>query len=75
MNASDLRAQTADQLGEQLVRLKKEHFNLRFQQATGQLENTRRIREVRRDISRIMTVQGERRRASVQSSAAGRSGS
>ncbi len=56
MNASELRARTPDQLKQQLLDLKKEQFNLRFQKATGQLENTRRIREVRRDIARVLTV-------------------
>ena len=52
---------TADQLDEQLVKLKKEQFNLRFQRASGQLENTSRVREVRRDIARIKTVQAQKR--------------
>ena len=50
-----------DQLDEQLVKLKKEQFNLRFQRASGQLENTSRVREVRRDIARVKTVQSQRR--------------
>jgi large subunit ribosomal protein L29 len=50
-----------DQLDEQVARLKKEQFNLRFQRATGQLENTSRVRAVRRDIARIKTVQAQRR--------------
>ena len=56
MDASDLRAKTESQLQEQLVELEKERFNLRFQAASGQLENTARKRVVRRDIARIMTV-------------------
>jgi large subunit ribosomal protein L29 len=52
---------TPDQLSEQLASLKKEQFNLRFQRATGQLENTARVRAVRRDIARIKTVQAQRR--------------
>ncbi|HLT01829.1 MAG TPA: 50S ribosomal protein L29 [Geminicoccaceae bacterium] len=56
MKASELRAKTEDQLREQLLQLKKEQFNLRFQKATGQLENTARVREVRRDIARIKTI-------------------
>ena len=56
MKASDLRAKTVDQLQDQLVQLKKEQFNLRFQKATGQLEGTARVRQVRRDIARIRTV-------------------
>jgi large subunit ribosomal protein L29 len=58
MKAVELRGKTKDQLAEQLLLLKKEQFNLRFQSATGQLENTARVREVRRDIARIKTVLG-----------------
>ncbi|GJE29567.1 50S ribosomal protein L29 [Methylobacterium organophilum] len=54
---SDLRAMSADQLSDELVNLKKEQFNLRFQGATGQLENVARVREVRRDIARVRTLQ------------------
>jgi large subunit ribosomal protein L29 len=61
MKPEDLRGMTPDQLDEQLANLKKEQFNLRFQRATGQLENTARVRTVRRDIARIKTVQGQRR--------------
>ena len=56
MNAQELRDKTPDQLREQLATLKKESFNLRFQQATGQLENTARIRTVKRDTARVLTV-------------------
>jgi large subunit ribosomal protein L29 len=56
MNAQELKSKTPDQLRDQLVALKKEAFNLRFQQATGQLENTARMRVVRRDVARIQTV-------------------
>ena len=56
MKIEDVRALTADQLSDQLVQLKKEQFNLRFQAATSQLEKTHRVREVRRDIARIQTV-------------------
>ena len=56
MKAAELRTKTEDQLREQLLQLKKEQFNLRFQRATGQLENTARVREVRRDIARIKTI-------------------
>ena len=56
MNAQELNAKTPDQLRDELVALKKEAFNLRFQQATGQLENTARMRAVRRDVARIQTV-------------------
>ena len=56
MNAQELKTKTPDQLRDSLVALKKEAFNLRFQQATGQLENTSRMRAVRRDVARIKTV-------------------
>lgn len=56
MNAEELRAKTPDELKDQLVALKKEAFNLRFQQATSQLENTARMRNVRRDVARVKTV-------------------
>jgi len=56
MKAEELRGQTADQLNDQLLDLKKEQFNLRFQGATGQLESTARIRQIRRDIARVKTV-------------------
>jgi large subunit ribosomal protein L29 len=56
MKAAEWRTRTEDQLREQLLQLKKEQFNLRFQRATGQLENTARVREVRRDIARIKTI-------------------
>jgi large subunit ribosomal protein L29 len=62
----DLRAKTDDQLEVQLGELKREQFNLRFQAATNQLERPARIREVRRDIARIQTLQGERARASAK---------
>ena len=58
---SDLKAMTVDQLQDELVKLKKEQFNLRFQRATGQLENTSRVRAVRRDIARIQTVASVKR--------------
>jgi large subunit ribosomal protein L29 len=60
MKASDVRALTADQLTDELAKLKKEQFNLRFQKATGQMENTARIRQIRRDVARIKTVQQHR---------------
>jgi large subunit ribosomal protein L29 len=60
--ASDLRPRTSDELSQQLETLGKEIFNLRFQRASGQLENTARVREARRDIARIKTILGERRR-------------
>jgi len=62
MKASDLRARTVDELTEEVDTLGKEIFNLRFQRASGQLENTARVRQVRRDIARIKTILGERRR-------------
>ena len=60
--AGDYRGKTADELSDQLVKLKKEQFNLRFQRANGQLENTGRVRAVRKDIARIETVLTEQRR-------------
>ena len=62
MKAPDVRARTDDELTEQLDTLGRESFNLRFQRANGQLENTSRVRQVRRDIARIRTVLGERHR-------------
>ena len=56
MKASDLRTKTPDELKTELLNLRKEQFNLRFRKASGQLENTARVREVRRDIARIKTV-------------------
>jgi len=63
MKAVDVRAMTADQLGDELLKLKKEQFNLRFQTATGQLEKSSRVREVRRDIARIKTIMAEKKSA------------
>ncbi len=63
---SDLSQMSADQLQEQLLRLKKEQFNLRFQRATGQLENTARIKEVRRDIARVKTIAAQKRAAATK---------
>ena len=65
MNASDLRAETVDQLSDRLLQLKKEQFNLRFQRATGQLEGTARMSVVRRDIARIKTAQSARAKAAA----------
>jgi large subunit ribosomal protein L29 len=56
MKASDVHGMTPDQLDDELVKLKKEQFNLRFQAASGQLENTARVRQIRRDIARIQTI-------------------
>ena len=64
MKATDVRAKTLDELGTEREGLKKEQFNLRFQRATGQLENTARVRQVRRDIARIQTIMREKRVAS-----------
>ena len=63
MKSGDVRAMTPDQLSDELLKLKKEQFNLRFQRATGQLENTGRVREVRRDIARIKTIAAQKRAA------------
>lgn len=65
MDITDVRAKSDDELRVQLTTLKKEAFNLRFQKSSGQLENTSRVREVRRDIARVQTVLTERRAASV----------
>ena len=62
MKTADVRTKTNDELAEQLDTLGRESFNLRFQRANGQLENTNRLRQVRRDIARIKTVLGERHR-------------
>ena len=63
MKASDVRVMTVDQLDDEVLKLKKEQFNLRFQRATGQLENTARVREVRRDIARMKTIARQKRAA------------
>ena len=60
MKAEDVRGLTADQLKDKLAELKKEQFNLRFQKATGQLEKTARVKQVRRDIARIKTIAAEK---------------
>jgi large subunit ribosomal protein L29 len=67
LKPDDLRHMTVDQLDDELMKLKKERFNLRFQRATGQLENTSRVREVRRDIARIRTVARQKRAAPPKS--------
>lgn len=64
--ASDLRVKTEDQLADELAGLKREQFNLRFQAATSQLEKSSRVREVRRDIARIKTLQAERSRSDAK---------
>jgi large subunit ribosomal protein L29 len=74
MNATELKEKTPDQLRDQLVQLKKEAFNLRFQKATGQLENTARMRVVRRDVARVMTVLNQKAADAAQSSEKSASG-
>ena len=69
MNAKELNDKTPDQLRDELASLKKEAFNLRFQQATSQLENTARIRNVRRDVARVMTVLNQKASAAAKSEA------
>jgi large subunit ribosomal protein L29 len=66
MKAEDIRTKSADELTEQLGSLKKEQFNLRFQKATGQLEKTARVREVRRDIARVKTIAAQKRAAETK---------
>jgi len=63
MKAGDVRAMTVDQLDDEVLKLKKEQFNLRFQKATGQIENTARVRAVRRDIARMQTIARQKRAA------------
>lgn len=69
MKADELKTKTPDQLRDSLVALKKEAFNLRFQQATGQLENTARMRAVKRDVARIMTVLNQKAAAAAKAEA------
>lgn len=69
MKPTDIRALSEDQMKDQLVSLKKEQFNLRFQRATGQLENTARMRQVRRDIARIQTIARQKQAAAASSEA------
>ncbi len=61
MKATEVRDKTVDELEDELIKLKKEQFNLRFQTATGQLENTARVRQVRRDIARVKTIAKQKR--------------
>ena len=61
MKVADVRAMTLDQLDDEVLKLKKEQFNLRFQRATGQLENTSRVRVIRRDIARMKTIAAQKR--------------
>jgi len=67
LKSEDIRAMTVDQMDDEILKLKKEQFNLRFQRATGQLENTSRVREVRRDIARIKTIAQQKRAAQPKS--------
>lgn len=69
MKAADLQHKTVDELKDELVSLRKESFNLRFQGATGQLENTARVKQVRRDIARIKTILGARDRDAAAAAA------
>ena len=66
MKAADVRQKTADELAEELRRLRREALNLRFQRSSGQLEATSRVREVRRDIARIQTIMNQRRKAPAE---------
>ncbi len=66
MDVSDMHTKTVDELSDELARLKKEQFNLRFQMATGQLEKTMRIRQVRRDVARIKTIAAQKRAADAK---------
>lgn len=66
MNAQELRDKTPDQLRDELANLKKEAFNLRFQAATGALENPARIRQVRRDVARVNTILNEKAKAAAE---------
>ena len=61
MKAADVRAMTLDQIDDEVLKLKKEQFNLRFQRATGQLENTSRVRVIRRDVARLKTIAAQKR--------------
>ena len=66
MKVADLRSKSSDQLRDQLKQLKKEQFNLRFQQATGQLEKTARVKEVRREIARVKTLLAEQAKTEAE---------
>jgi large subunit ribosomal protein L29 len=67
MRAGQVREMTTDQLDDQLVKLKKEQFNLRFQAASGQLDNTTRVKQIRRDIARIKTIARQKSAAAAKS--------
>ncbi len=66
MKIADVRSMSTDQVSDELASLKKEQFNLRFQRASGQLENTSRVRQVRRDIARLKTIAAEKRSAGAK---------
>ena len=66
LKVDDIRSMTLDQMDDEVLKLKKERFNLRFQRATGQLENTARLRETRRDIARIKTIARQKRSAQTK---------
>jgi large subunit ribosomal protein L29 len=68
LKGEDVRRMTSDQMDDEILKLKKERFNLRFQRATGQLENTSRLREARRDIARIKTIARQKRLADSKKS-------
>ena len=65
MKIADVKTMTVDQIDDEVLKLKKEQFNLRFQRASGQLENTARVREVRRDIARVKTIMAEKQRSAA----------
>jgi large subunit ribosomal protein L29 len=67
MKPADIKTMTIDQIDDEVLKLKKEQFNLRFQRATGQLENTARVREVRRDIARLKTIAQQKRAGAARS--------
>ena len=70
MKVEDIRAMSLDQMDDEVLKLKKERFNLRFQKATGQLENTARVRQVRRDIARLKTLAAQKRAGAEPASTA-----
>jgi len=63
MKITDIKAMSKDQMKDEILKLKKEQFNLRFQKATGQIENTARVRQIRRDIARLKTVESQQAQA------------
>jgi len=75
LKTGDLKLMTVDQLDDELIKLKKEQFNLRFQRATGQLENTSRVREVRRDVARLKTIMRQKRAGDAPPAAKSKSSS